>query len=197
MEWDDPTTMFCSEIVFHAFRGQGVGLWAFRSSMSSPGLMRWLAAMGVREFTSLVPSDVEYDPQLRAVVEWRDPTALMDFRLDNAMIDALLEEAEGGANLSYAWYRLPLARGLKIFSVTQTVLGRIPIIPQGMSASTALRVQALVSGISPTVKAELESRAREFSKELGYEAPYWDLVELAREALAARRKSLGPALSFP
>jgi hypothetical protein len=197
MTWDDPATMFCSEIVFHAFRGQGVELWAFRSSMSSPGLVRWLAAMGVREFTSLVPSDVEYDPQLRAVVEWKDPTSLMDFRLDNAVIDALLEEAERGADLSYPWHRLPLARGLKLFSVTQTVLGRIPIIPQGMSASTALRVQSLVSGISPTVKAELESRAREFREELGYEAPYWDLVRLAREALAAKRRSLGPALSFP
>jgi hypothetical protein len=75
--------------------------------------------MGVREFTSLVPSDVEYDPQLRAVVEWRNAQALMDFRLDNAVIDTLLEEADRGAELSYAWYALPLARVLKLFSVGQ------------------------------------------------------------------------------
>ncbi len=93
--------------------------------------------MGVREFTSLVPSDIEYDPQLRAVVEWRDAPALMDFRLDNAIIDALLEEADRGAELSYAWYALPVAWALKLFSVGQSSLGGVPRIPQGMSASTA------------------------------------------------------------
>lgn len=195
MEWDDTSAMFCSEIVFHAFRESGVTLWALRSSMSSPGLMRWLAAMGVREFTSLVPSDIEYDPQLRAVVEWRDVPALMDFRLDNAIIDALLEEAERGAELSYAWYALPLARVLKFFSVGQALVGGLPKIPQGMSASTALKVNALVSKVSPAVKDELVALAAESRERTGYEAPYWVLVQLAREALAARRESLYPALA--
>lgn len=195
MEWDDASTMFCSEIVFHAFRDTGVTLWPLRSSMSSPGLVSWLAAMGVREFTSLVPSDIEYDPQLRAVVEWRDAPALMDFRLDNAIIDALLEEAERGAELGYAWYALPVARALKLFSVGQSVLGGVPKIPQGMSASTALKVDALVSKVSPAVKDELVSLAAEFREHSGYEAPYWVLVQIAREALAARRESLYPALT--
>jgi hypothetical protein len=197
MEWDDPGTMFCSEAVFHAYRDQGVDLWAFRSAMTSPGLVRWLAAMGVREFTSLVPSDVEYDPQLRAVVEWRNAPALMDYRLDNAIIDALLEEAEGGADLGYVWYKLPLARGLKLFSVAEGLLGVTPKIPQGMSASTALRVDALVSGITPALKAGLVPLAREFKEEWGYEPPYWELVKLAREALAAVGPSLRPALDHP
>ena len=99
MEWDDPSSVFCSEIVYHAFRERGVQLWTLRASVSAPGLVSWLAAMGVREFTSLVPSDVEYDPQLRAVIEWRDAPALMDYRIDNAITDALLEEAERGARL--------------------------------------------------------------------------------------------------
>lgn len=195
MRWDDLETMFCSEIVFHAFREFGVDLWAFRSSMSSRGLVIWLAAMGVREFTSLVPSDIEYDPQMRAVVEWRDAPALMDFRLDNAIIDALLEEAERGAELGYSWYTLPLARALKLFSVAQSVLGMTPKVPEGMSASTALRVDALVSGITPVVKNELVLLAHKFSEDNGYEPPYWVLVRLARDALSVSRASLYPALS--
>jgi hypothetical protein len=195
MEWDDPTSLFCSEVVYHAFRERGVNLWTIRSSMSAPGLVTWLAAMGVREFTSLVPSDLEYDSQMRAVVEWRDAPALMDFRLDNAIIDALLEEADRGAELGYAWYALPAARALKVFSVLQSAFGAAPKIPRGMSPSTALRVDALVSGITPVLKGDVRGRAEDFRTGRGYEPPYWVLVQLARDALDTRRETLRPALS--
>jgi hypothetical protein len=195
MEWDDTSTAFCSEIVFHPYRELGVDLWSIRSAMSAPGLARWLGAMGVRELTTLVPSDIEYDPQVRAVAEWRDAPALMDFRLDNAIIDALLEEAERGTGLGYPWYALPAARGLKAYSVASSALGGEPTIPNGMSAVTALRVDALVSKIHPVLKADLEARAAAFREERGFEAPYWTLVALARASVAAHRGALRPALS--
>jgi hypothetical protein len=172
-----------------------VDLWSIRSAMSAPGLARWLGAMGVRELTTLVPSDVEYDPQVRAVAEWRDAPALTDFRLDNAIIDALLEEAERGTGLGYPWYALPAARGLKAYSVASSVLGGEPTIPDGMSAVTALRVDALVSKIHPVLKADLETRAAAFREERGFEAPYWTLVALARASVAAHREELRPALT--
>ena len=197
MDWEDQAAAFCSEVVFHAFNEHGVGLWTLRSSITAPGLVNWLGAMGVRQFTSLVPSDVEYDPQLRAVVEWRNAPALMDFRLDNAIIDALLEEADRGSELGYAWYALPVARLVKAFSMGQSLVGRTPMIPAGMSASAALRVDALISTVHPRVKADLVSRAAAFSQMNGYEAPYWVLVELAREAVAAQKESLRPALALP
>jgi hypothetical protein len=194
MDWADPSAAFCSEIIYHAYREVGVELWSMRASMSSPGLVTWLAAMGVREFTTLVPSDAEYDPQLRAVAEWRDASALMEYRLDNAITDALLEEAERGARLGYPWYALPPARLLKASSVARSWIGGTPTIPKGMSASTALRVDALVSRVHPAVLDELAARAEGFREANGREAPYWTLVDLARESLAARRASLGPAL---
>ena len=97
--------------------------------MSAPGLVAWLAAMGVRHFTSLVPSDLEYDPNVRAVVEWRDAPGLMDYRLDNAITDALLEQADLGARLGYPWYGLPAGRLLKAFSVGQSWVGAAPLVP--------------------------------------------------------------------
>lgn len=194
MDWRDPGEAFCSEIVYHAFRERGVDLWPIRSSMSASGLVRWLAAMGVREFESLVPSDVEYDPSLRLVAEWRNAPALMDFRYDNAIIDALLEEAERGAGLGYAWYTLPIARLLKGYSTMISLFGGQPPIPRGMSAATALRVDALVSRIHPVLKADLLDRAAAFRAERGYEAPYWTLVELARGSLADAKVGLAPAL---
>jgi len=195
MAWDDPTSMFCSEVIFHAFAAQGVDLWGFRSSMTSPGLVRWLGALGVREFTSLVPSDLEYDPQLRAVVEWRDPASLMDYRLDNAILDVLLEEADRGADLGYPWALLAPARGLKLLSLGQSLVGLAPTIPEGMSAETALRVRALVEEIAPRLKEDLQARASSFRQERGFAPPYWELVSLAREALSADRSDLVPSLS--
>jgi hypothetical protein len=194
MESTDPSAVFCSEIVYHPYREVGVELWQLRSPMSAPGLVSWLAAMGVREFTSLVPSDVEYDPQLRAVMEWRDAPALMEYRLDNAITDALLEEAERGGRLGHAWYALAPARLLKAYSVSASLVGGAPTIPRGMSASTALLVNALVGTVHPTVRDDLVRRATQFRTAEGYEAPYWALVELAREALAAERAGLSPAL---
>lgn len=195
MDWDDPSAAFCSEVIHHAYRELGVDLWAMRSSISTPGLVSWLGGMGVREFTSLVPSDLEYDPQVRAVVEWRNAPALMDYRLDNAITDALLEQADRGAELGYAWYALPGARVLKAVSLASSALGREPTIPEGMSAATALRVDALVSRVNPVVKEALATSAATFRAQRGYEAPYWVLVDLARDALAARRASLAPALT--
>lgn len=197
MDWQEPSAAFCSEIIYHVYRELGVDLWALKASMSTPGLVRWLADMGVREFTSLVPSDLEYDPQVRAAVEWRNAPALMDYRLDNAITDALLEEADRGADLGYAWYALPFARLLKAYSVAKAALGSDPTIPEGMNAATALRVDALVSRVHPAVKQDLLDRVATFRAEHGYEAPYWELVELSREAVAARRSTLGPALRVP
>jgi hypothetical protein len=194
MEWSDDSAMFCSEVVHHAYRWEGVDLWPIRSAMTSPGLVRWLSAMGVREFETLVPSDLEYDAQLRAVAEWRDADALMEYRLDNAITDALLEEADLGADLGYRWYVLPVARLLKGVSGVATTVGATPTIPRGMSPDAALRVQALVSTVSPAVKAELARREAEHLADAGYRAPYWTLVELARESLASVREELGPAL---
>lgn len=79
----------------------------------------------------------------------------------------------------------------------QSLVGGTPMIPAGMSASAALRVDALISTVHPRVKADLVSRAAEFREMNGYEAPYWVLVELAREAVGAQKESLRPALALP
>ena len=52
-----------------------------------------------------------------------------------------------------------------------------------------------MSVVSPAVKDELVLLAAEFRERSGYEAPYWVLVQFAREALVARRESLDPALA--
>ena len=86
------------------------------SSDLGAGLRRWLASFGVRHFETQEPSDLEYDPQLVVVAEWRDAGALMQDHIDNAAIAAMLEGAEAGDALSYPWYQLPVARLAKAYS---------------------------------------------------------------------------------
>ena len=194
MAWHDPERMFCSEVIYHAYAPEGVELWSHRSAMTSSGLVRWLASLGVREFRTLVPSDLEYDARLGAVVEWRNLEALTDYRLDNAITDVLLEEADRGADLEYRWFALPATRLLKGASVVLGMLGWSPVIPTGMSTDAALRIRALVSEVSPTMKATLIERERDFEQANGFRAPYWTLVELARASLEDNREVLGASL---
>jgi hypothetical protein len=197
MDWQDPEKFFCSEVPYHAYRAVGIDLWAVQSDMSEPGLVRWLASLGVRHFTTLVPSDLEYDPRLGAVAEWRDISTLRQHRFDNVILDVLLEGADRGDRLGYAWYHLPAARLVKGWSVAEAFLGGVPTIPRGMSASTALRADALSHRIHPVLRATIEEKAATFLDERGYEAPYWALVEIAREALEEYRARLAPALGSP
>ncbi len=197
MDWNDASRFFCSEVVYHAYRAVGIDLWTYKSQLSTPGLMRWLRDMGVRHFTTLIPSDLEYEPRLVPVAEWRNAAMLTQDRLDNVTLDVLLESAERGDRLGYVG-AAPLVAGMvKAWSSLQSVLGLTPRIPQGISLTSALRVHALTEEVHPRLRQAIESVARDFKASQGYEAPYWTLIELARDTLAKQRPALSPYLSGP
>lgn len=183
MDWQDPSTLFCSEVASAAYAPHGVRLWRGLSSMSSPGLTRWLGAFGVRHFTTLGPSDLEYDPQMRVVAEWRDPATLFADHLDNAVLDAMLTRAEAGDEVQYEHVKLPVARILKAYSVVLNLFGVVGPIPEGMSATTGLRVDWLRARHG-AIRRGLEERVEVYRREHGRRPPYWDLVRLASEVEA-------------
>jgi len=181
MDYMDPSRLFCSEVASSVYRDLGVTLWTGLSTISSPGLRRWLASFGVRHFETQEPSDLEYDPNLVVVAEWRDPGSLAADHVDNAAVDAMLEGAERGTDLEFAWYRLPLARLAKAYSWALVRVGRTGPIPEGMSASAALRNQEF-SARQPRISAAVTARAEEHRRTRGYPPPYWTLLEYARDA---------------
>lgn len=181
MDYQDHSRLFCSEVASEAYARYGIGLWAGISRISSPGLRRWLTAFGVEHFETQEPSDLEYDPQLRVVGEWRDPAALRQDRLDNAVTDAMLEGAEKGDELDYHRYQEPAARLVKLYSRSLNLAGKTGPIPEGMSATTALRTEEYMAR-HQAIAERLGNQAEQFKKEKGYEAPYWQLVQLARTA---------------
>lgn len=182
MEYDDPTEMFCSEVASAAYRDAGILLWEGLTSMSSRGVTSWLSRFGVERFVTHGPADLEYDPMVVVVAEWRDPEALFDDHVDTAIIDAMLEGAERGDEVGYGYPMLPLMRLAKAYSLVLNLLGRPGPVPEGMSATRALRVQWLKArhaAIEVIVRAQIE----DYRAEKSSTPPYWELVAMSREAL--------------
>ena len=184
MDHEDPTRLFCSEVASSVYREQGVELWKGLTTMSSPTTARWLSAFGVRHFTTHGPSDLEYDPQITVVAEWRDPSTLFKDHLDDAVIDAMLEFAdEHGQEVGHAALMLPVARLVKVVSWAQNMMGGPGIIPKGMSPTTALRAKWL-DARHEAIAAQVRAEALTFETEEGYKPPYWRLLAMARRAAA-------------
>ena len=181
MDYKDHSKLFCSEVASVAYEQFGIRLWSGISHISSPGLRKWLAAFGVRHFETQEPSDLEYDPQLVVVAEWRDQATLKKDHYDNAVTEVMLEGAEKGEEISYQWYLLPITRIVKGYSVVMNYFGKPGPVPEGMSATAALR-SMYYDKIHTSIKERLSVKADRFKAENGYAPPYWELVKLARAA---------------
>ncbi len=184
MDYTDPSRLFCSEVASAPYHDEGITLWMGLSTISRPGIRRWLSALGVRHFETQEPSDLEYDPQLVVVAEWRDINALRQDHLDNAVVDAMLEGADRGDDLSHAWYRLPMVRLAKAYSWVRVALGGHGPVPEGMSASSALSHEVFVTR-HRALAAEVTAAAERTAATRGYPPFYWTLVDLAHGALGS------------
>ncbi len=184
MHYAEPSKMFCSEVASAPYAGLGVSLWEGQTTMSSKGTTAWLSALGVEQFETHGPSDLEYDPKVSVVAEWRDRGALFDDHVDNAVIDAMLEGAELGNAIDYDYWYLPMARVMKAWSLLLNAVGRHGPVPEGMSATTALRSQWL-DDQHRAIKAKVLKEVDAFRAEHGYEPPYWQLFAMARAHVVA------------
>ncbi|MCB9594642.1 MAG: hypothetical protein H6719_18125 [Sandaracinaceae bacterium] len=172
---------FCSEVPAAVYEAEGMRLWLGLSSMSGEGLTRWLSVLGVDTFETLNPSDLEYDPQLRVVAEWRDVETLFEDHMDNAIFDALIERADAGEMVDYDFGMLGPARVIKAYSVIATLFGSHGPIPEGMTATTGLRVQ-WVRGRYHDTRARLLRAIAGYRQAHHRRPPYWRLLALARIA---------------
>jgi len=181
MDFREPSKQFCSEVASHAYSSFGVTIWNIITTMSSPGVVNWLGDFGVRHFETQAPADLEYDPQLVVVAEWRDTEALLDDHVDSAIIEVMLEGADKGDRISYNRYLLAPARLLKAYSAVLNSLGRAGPVPEGMSTVTALKSQWL-DKLHKQTKQKVLAAAQSFEIKNGYRPPYWELVSMAMEA---------------
>lgn len=183
MHYLEPEKKFCSEVAAAPYARRGVALWEGLTTMSSRGTAAWLAALGVEQFETLGPSDLEYDPKVVVVAEWRDRQALLDDHVDSAIIDAMLEGAERGNTIDYDYRNLPIARLMKTYSLLLNAMGRPGPVPEGMNPTTALRSRWL-DDQHRTNKARVMDQVDAFRAQKGYAPPYWQLVDMARSQVA-------------
>lgn len=181
MDFFDPEAMFCSEVGSFAYGEYGIRLWQTESTISSDGVVRLLNTFGVENFVTQMPSDLEYDPQLAVVAEWRDAESLFDDHLYNAVIDAMLLCADKGKEVDYNIWMLPIARIVKAWSVLKNWLGKEGPIPEGMSATQALKNNTFVAR-HQEIKKAVSAKAQLFEETKGYVPPYWELVKMAEES---------------
>lgn len=181
MNFHDSSALFCSEVASYAYRKYDIQIWKYPSTISSQGVVNWLHDFGVENFVTQMPSDLEYDPQLSVVAEWRDPETLFKDHLDNAVMDALLEKADKGETIGYNAWKLPLVRIVKGYCIVKNLFGKIGIIPEGMSATRALKNQTFVA-MHVLVKNKTQQLADNFIKQNSYRPPYWQLIKFAEAA---------------
>lgn len=182
MNSDDNTKLFCSEVVSSVYKDLGINLWMGISSISAKGVANWLAGFGVTNFENQAPSDLEYDPQLTVVAEWSDLETLYNDHIDNAVVEAVLDEANAGKKLEGDWYLLPFARLLKFYSVLLNYFGYEGSVPEGMSAESALRHTKFVA-LHKRIRDEVNKEANSFYKKNFYSPPYWQMVQMAKRTI--------------
>lgn len=183
MNYTDSSEMFCSEVASYAYQKNNIQLWQTLSTISSAGVVNWLYSFGVENFTTQMPSDLEYDPQLTVIAEWRDPQTLIKDHIDNAVMDVMLSHADSLHAVPYNTWMLPAVRIVKAYCVCLNYFGKTGMIPEGMSATDALRNQ-YISAQHQALKKETEVLKDAFIKDKGYFPPYWQLTKLAEQAYA-------------
>lgn len=181
MNFYDPDAMFCSEVGSYAYKEFGINLWPAESTISSDGVVKVMNTFGVENFVTQMPSDLEYDPQLSVVGEWRDMEAMFEDHLYNAVIDAMLVCAENGGEIGYNVWMLPVVRVVKAYSKVLNWFGEVGPVPEGMSALEAAKSDAFIER-HENLKNEVREKAESFRKENGYQPPYWELVRIAENA---------------
>lgn len=181
MNYRDHGAQFCSEVVTAAYEPFNVRLWTAPTLISAPQVVATLASFGVKNFETQEPAELEYDPQLRVVAEWRNQETLFKAQADDAVTDVMLERTPAGKPLPYRKPLLPLTRVAKAWSVILNRFGKVGPVPEGMSATTALRVKNYRNEHA-VIAARLLQLSDEFKSRNGYLPPYWQLVTLARQA---------------
>lgn len=179
MDFNDSSALFCSEVASFAYKKMGIRLWQYPSVISSAGAVNWLHAFGVEHFVTQMPSDLEYEPQLSVVAEWRDPETLWKDHMDNAVMDVLFEKADAGLAIGYDHWKLPLVRVVKLWCMAMNLFGKTAIIPEGMSATQALKNQRFVE-MYKRLKERTEAACKAFRQTHHYNPPYWEMVSIAR-----------------
>lgn len=113
MNVDDPSAIFCSEVVHWALRlaGSTATLPAHRTVISKLRGKKLLNDMGMTQPTTFSPSDLELDPSFDLIREHRGLEQLRKVQLQDAVASSVFHwKAELGYDLQNTWFERQLGR---------------------------------------------------------------------------------------
>jgi hypothetical protein len=163
MIMNEPSEIFCSEIIQHAFnlaakdlkREFRVPLFPTRISMRNRD---FLEAIGVKATTTFAPADIEVDPRLEMIAEWRDFSRIRLLHQHDAILVKVYDWME---RLDYkihgdlfTWLSKHTAWTLRRWPLFSSFLKEK--FPKNMKASTIGAVTKL-NRLSEVLYAELEA----------------------------------------
>lgn len=96
MNPDEPSQLFCSELVSHAFdlaKGSNAGVPMFRSYVD-PKNRTFLNQLGVKVKRTFLPGDIEFDSNFELIAEWRDYSRMNESHLHDAVLTAMYDWME-------------------------------------------------------------------------------------------------------
>ncbi len=94
MDSGDHSELFCAEMVSFAYERTSAGrlhLPTYPTSLRTLQGHPFLDKLGIRDHTIFAPGDVELDPRLRLVAEWRDLRHSAETRIKDAVLTSLLD----------------------------------------------------------------------------------------------------------
>jgi hypothetical protein len=156
MKMDDSSEMFCTEIVYEAFKMASRGkvrIGRYRTTFN-PKNRDLLDRFGVRTDSMYAPSDMEIEPEFELLGEWRDLSRVTTNQMMDAVLTKVLEWGDRG-------YRFDPSAGMTIKSHLGFWLRKLGLKKKALPTNMPRQTIETVLALDPTVDVLLGGLARE------------------------------------
>jgi hypothetical protein len=175
MELDETGRMFCSKLIRVAFAEASNGEFVMPAFPTRFEQASWdfLDRIGVTAVRTFAPGDMELEPGLEAIAEWRDFDRTSNLRLQDFVMAKLFEwmEREGYTFEETAWIRVVSAMGRATAYLPGPVKSLIasfaPKVPLSMKRETIAALTMLHYTAEPLFR-RLRKLEQEAIRERGY-----------------------------
>lgn len=160
MKLDNYDQLFCSKLVRQAFdmaSSGNVKLPAFTTRLDMRN-RDFLDRIGVEAIETFAPGDIEIDPDLELVAEWRDYRATSTIRMQDIVMDKFFDWMDIHG---YRFKDTFATRMIGVFGRASSLLSKeakqaikdlVPIIPRNMSRKTIATIAMLHKTAEPIAK---------------------------------------------
>jgi hypothetical protein len=161
MKMDDSSEMFCTEIVYEAYKMASHGkvrIGRYRTTFN-PKNRDLLDRFGIQTDSMYAPSDMEVEPDFELLGEWRDLSRVIMNQMMDAVLTKMLEWGDRG-------YRFDPSPGMTIKSHLGFWLRQIGFKKKELPTNMPRRTIETVLALDPTVDALLGVVARENARRM-------------------------------